>query len=182
MQVEPFLISIDKTTGLWSIVGHDHLREMSATRTMQESVVGKFAANWFTISNIESDNDAMWQTCEREACNTYDYKQENENMCALFCATSGEVFTKFVYNVVPDYVNRAAVGETWAMDMSTVVITPDGAVTESGGSWQISAQVVSSVTGPMDILAFATVARMQGAYPQTLGFYVKEFNAYRINK
>ncbi len=181
-RVEPFLISVDKTTGLWSIVGHHHMREMPAVRTMQESVVAKFAVNWFSISATESENTARWQSCDATTCASDEYIARSDRMCAISCATSGELFNRFIYDVVPDYTARVAAGETWRIDMDTLIITPDGEITERGGAWRISAQITSNLVGTIDVLAFATTAREVGSYPATLGFYVQDFNAYRMNK
>ncbi len=188
--VDPFLISINQTTGLWSIARHEHLRddgghnhavEMSAVQTIQESVVGNFAANWFTISAEAAENNAMWQSCEQATCASDEFIARTDNMCALSCAAAGDVFSQFLYNVVPDYTARVAAGEQWILDMDTLVITPSGIVSPNGGVWQISGQVISSTQGKIDVLAFATVGRQQDAYPDTLGYHITSFNAYRIN-
>lgn len=182
-RVDPFLISINNLTGQWSIVGHPHGQlQHNAMRTMQESVVGNFAADWFTISSDADENTAMWQTCDRdEYCQTDDILTYGDKTCALYCAAGEDIFSRFIYNVVPDYQNRAAAGERITLNMETIQIEPMGQVNENGGTWRLTATVQSNLSGETNIIAFAKVARDTKFYPRTLGFYVADFNAYNIN-
>lgn len=182
-RVDPFIISINQITGQWEIVGHSHGDfEFSAIRTMQESVVGNFAINWFAISADASENNAIWQTCDRtETCQSDDKLTFGDKTCAIYCASGEDVFSRFVYYVVPDYLLRMENGERIALDMETLQMAPVGQITDLGGTWRIQATLQSNLTGDMKIIAFAKVARNTTNYPRTLGFYVADFNAYRIN-
>lgn len=82
---------------------------------------------------------------------------------------------------MPKYQLRAEMGETWKFDTSLMQITPIDPVSQNGGAWQIQATVISSDSGPISIIAYARVARDKHMYPQTMGFYISDFNAYRLN-
>lgn len=182
-RVDPFIISINQITGQWEIVGHSHGDfEYSPNRTMQESVVGNFAQNWFTISADMDENNAMWKTCDRnETCQADDKLSYGDKTCALYCASGEDVFSRFVYNVVPDYLMRADGSERIAVNMETLQISPIGQISDNGGTYRVQATLQSNLTGEMNVIAFAKVARNTSGYPRTLGFYVADFNAYRIN-
>ncbi len=158
------------------------MREFPALRTLQESVVMKFAANWFRISETDAENQARWDTCDQATCASDEYTARADGMCALSCAASNDLFVRFVQDVAPDYTMRMAAGETWVLDINTLNVIPDGPITTDGGLWRISGQIISNLVGRIDVLAFATVGRNQNAYPTTLGFYVQDFNAYRTSK
>ena len=52
-RIDPFIVEIDKLTGQWTVVGHSHGNgpiEYSAKMALQESVLGNFTANWFSVS------------------------------------------------------------------------------------------------------------------------------------
>ncbi len=179
--VEPFIISIDKITGAWSIVGHPHGQmAYSATRTMQESVIANFTRDWFTVSG-DADNIAMWQSCEREQCRSDDAPAHTDKTCAMYCAASDSVFNTFVYNVIPNWQDVAARGGRMTVDTTSMQIAPIGQITKNGGTWSIQATVSSTLDGDMQIIAFAKVARQTSWYPRTLGYYIAGFNTYRLN-
>ena len=184
-QIDPFIVSIDELTGQWTVVGHSHGNgpiEYPAIQSLQQSVVGNFAANWFTISENAADNDAMWQTCERaSACGTENTHSYDDKTCALYCASGEELFNHFIYDVIPDYQARVAAGERWVVDKTEFQMEPAGKISNDGGTWRISATIQSNLSGDMSIIAFAKVARNAQMYPQTLGYYVADFNAYKVN-
>lgn len=183
-RIHPFLISVDNMTGTWAIVGHDHGRKtMSATRTLQESVVGNVVRDWLFISDNPAVNDALWRTCDRTAdCGAGDAEIARAGReCAIYCTVSDDLFSRFVYDVIPDYQARVAAGERWVMDMDTINIAPTSDVGISGGTWRVTASVVSNISAQMNIIAYVKVARNPRLYPRTLGFYVVDFNAYKLN-
>lgn len=184
-RVDPFIVSVDDITGQWTVVGHSHGNgpiEYPALWSFQQSVVGNFAANWFTISEITSENDAMWQTCKRdEMCGEKSKRGFDDKTCTLFCSSGEELFNRFIYDVVPDYQSRVAKGEYWVVDKTQFQIEPAGEINVSGGTWRILATIKSNISGDMTVFAFAKVARNPENYPQTLGYYVADFNAYKIN-
>ena len=56
---------------------------------------------------------------------------------------------------------------------------PSGKITKDGGTWIVRTSVRSNLNGDFDVIAYVKIARDMERYPQTLGFYVTEFNAYR---
>lgn len=178
--IHPFLVSVNDITGRWEIVGHHHTetREITTTQSLQESVIGKFLEYRFRITDDELFNENIWRACDR----TVECTPENNAVaCLLYCLSGDKLYTDFVSNVVPGYQGRVTQGEMWTADMSSVQMLPIGEITTAGGTWQVRMTVRSTLLGPIKILAFATVAQDLTLYPKTLGYYVKEFNAYKIN-
>lgn len=171
----PFLISANGDSGEWSVVGRTLPDlEYSIERTMQESVIGNFTKLWFNISIDADENNDRWQKCERMNCT-------GGGTCAIYCAASDELFSRFMYEVLPDYQARLDNGETWSVDEKSMVILPAGMVSELGGTWQVQVNVNSNLNNLIQVKAFVKVARNNAYYPQTMGFYVADFNAYRVN-
>jgi len=184
-KIDPFLISTNDVTGQWVDVGHFHgsgLLEFSTLRTMQESVVGNFAANWFIISEDPESNEALWKTCDRyTGCIGENTPAYGNNECAIFCITGEELFSKFIYEIVPDYQDRFANGERWTFDKANMQIEPAGNFSSAGGTWLLHANIKSNMSEDINIVAFVKIARNPTYYPQNLGYYVADFNAYKIN-
>ena len=184
-KVHPFLISVNNVTGKWEIIGHQHseIKQLSAMQTLQEATVGKFIRNWFLIADKPKVNNAIWQSCNRsEQCNPQTKSGEDDGKCALYCLISDDLYDDFTNIVLPNYQDRARNGETWAANLSAMKLSPIGVITADGGVWQINVQIISSKTStPIDVLAYAKVSRDMSLYPQTLGFYVTEFDAYKLN-
>ncbi len=182
LKIHPFLISVNNITGQWRIIGHEHedIREITATRSLQESVVGKFLQTWFLVAPNDDLNQALWKSCERQNCINRTMIEDNE--CGLYCITGEQLYQTFVENVVPVYQTQFASGEFWALDTNTIQLTPIGDINAGGGTWQIRASIFSSVSStPIDILAYAVVKISPNLYPQTLGYYIENFNAYKMN-
>ncbi len=178
----PFLISTNNDTGEWTLVGRtSETLEYSATRTIQESVIGNFARDWFLVSDNIAENDKAWKKCEREECAASDAVMFGTRDCAIYCAAGDDVYSRFSYDIVPDYKSRTASGEIVELDEQSMVISPAGRISENGGTWQFTATVYSSVRGSMSVKAFVKIARNDNNFPQTMGFYIADFNAYRMN-
>ena len=184
-RIDPFIVSIDKLTGAWTVVGHSHgnaPRQYSAVNLMQQSVVVNFAANWFSISDDAMINDALWQSCDRiDDCGVKSNLKYGEKKCALYCATGEELFNNFIYDIVPKYQTRFISGEKWVVDVTQIDIEPAGVIGNNGGTWRVYATIQSNISGDIDVVAFAKVAKNTEKYPKTLGFYVADFNAYKID-
>ena len=184
-RIDPFLVSIDDFTGQWTVVGHSHGNgpvEYRALWLMQQSVIGNFITNWFTISEDESENEELWKTCKRtEACGAESVRGYDDKSCALFCITGEDLFSHFIYDIVPDYQNRVLNGERWFVEKTDFQIEPAGEIKEAGGTWRVTGNIKTNILGDMEIIAFVKVVRNTSLYPQTLGYYVADFNAYRIN-
>lgn len=184
VRVHPFLVSVNDITGQWEIVGHQHgiSREMTSDRLLQESVIGKFMRNWFWIAENQDINTARWNKCERATdCSPENKSGVETGACGIYCITGDDIFSRFTSDVKPEYQSRILNGETWRIDMSSIQMNPIGEVTPNGGAWQISATILSNKNAPIKILAYATVASNADSYPQTLGYYVADFNAYKMN-
>ena len=185
VKVHPFLVSINNITGRWEIVGHEHedVRRVPTKRSLQESVIGKFLRSWFFVSNVESTRNEMWKSCERNVSCSPDYGETGGAMeCALYCVSSDALYEKFITNVVPGYLERINAGEFWTLVSSSIQITPIGEILDQGNTWQVRAQLKSNLSDvPINILAYAVVKRDNNTYPQTLGYYVSDFNAYKMN-
>ena len=177
-QVHPFLGSIDNVTGAWSVVGHDHgERTITANRAMQESVIAEFTKNWFTVSLNQSENDDLWYGfAEKAECNA-DNRPTNAQ---IFCASGEELYNYFIYNVVPKYQEHIAAGEAWSVDVDKIYVNETADVTDGGGTWRVLAQIDSGLYGPIQVMAYITLGNDMINYPSTLGFYVADFNAYRM--
>ena len=183
-RIDPFIVTIDGLTGQWQTLDHSHNNgpiEYTALESLQESVLGNFAMAWFTISDNDDENTRTWQTCDRNTDCVNDVRPYGDLTCALYCITGENLFTEFTYNVIPDYQSRRTMGERWVIDRAQILIEPAGEIRENGGTWRMTATIQSNINGQMDIVAFAKVARNMERYPQTLGYYVADFNAYKIN-
>lgn len=177
-RVHPFLVAVNETPNEWRIVGHDHgKRTLTYVRALQESVVGKFTELRFHISGDERTNDMMWTPCDVAT----DCATSGTGRCRLFCAGGEDVFSKFHDYVLPDYRARADAGERWSVDMETIRISPVGQIQENGGVWRVRVTIISNLTAPINVIAYARVARDIKKYPRTLGYYVMDFNAYRMD-
>lgn len=182
--VHPFLVSIDNITGQWAVVGHNHgrVREITTAQSLQESVIGKFIQYWFWVSASDNVNAALWRSCDREKqCNPENKTGIDTEECAIYCMAGEDIYSRFVASVVPDYQSRVVNGETWLVDMASIKTTPIGAIQDTGGMWQVRASVYSNKSGAIKILAYVRLARDAAQFPQTMGYYVSDFNAYKIN-
>lgn len=183
VHVHPFLISVNEITGQWEIVGHQHtdVKEMSTVRTLQESVIGKFLEYHFFVTEDANFNANIWQPCDRKQhCNPETRVGMASEACSLYCLSSDNIHDDFIKNIVPQYQQMFTTGEIWTLDTKSVEMTPISEITSSGGLWQIRAKINSSLFGPIKILAYANVLQNLELYPQTLGYYIAEFNAYKI--
>ncbi len=196
-RVDPFLISINPVTGAWNLVGHSHgTQTISPTRAVQESVVGRFVQNWFTISAASAMNEARWQPCRRNDVDE-DTPQDIEfanNTYAVSCSADESVYAYFISEIVPEYRMRVQNGEQWAIDTARMQIEPIAIPKTGGGmfsrpvqtfdhgaTWRMWATVKSNISGDMNIVAYINVKRDAGKHPENLGFYVADFNAYKLD-
>ncbi len=176
------MIAVDADTGVWSMVGRGAWTiDYSVERTMQESVVGRFMENWLTIAEDADENIAAWGKCSRDDCNSGDGLLYGTRRCAIYCHSGDDIFNRFTYNVVNHYTTRAASGETWIPNTTTMQITPIDRITDAGGTWRVLATVESNQNGPFRVEAFVKLARNIENYPAGMGFYITDFNAYRID-
>jgi len=184
IMVEPLLVSINRTSGQWSVINRSVSvpSEYSRQYMMQESVVGNFFQNWFLISDDANENDAVWRAdCAAHECTGAETMAYDGHECALACGAGADLYKKFVSDVMPDYHLRATAGETWHVDVDTIQANPVIPDYENGGeTWMVRATVISNVNYAFDVVAFVRLGRMANMYPMTMGYYVADFNAYRI--
>ena len=91
-----------------------------------------------------------------------------------------DLYKNFTENVLPTYETAISFGEKWRVNPSRIDIEPTDNITSKGGTWIVRTRVYSN-NGEFDIVAYIDVARNESVYPQTLGYYVSGFNAYREN-
>jgi hypothetical protein len=184
VQIHPFLISVNDITGQWEVIGHQHgaQQQMTSTRALQESVIGKFIRNWFLITDNDNFNTDIWSSCDRETeCNPNDKRYAGADKCNIYCITSQEVYDTFSKHLQPLYQSYFDEGVTWQPNMRTLRMIPIGEIKDIGGTWQVRATIITNASQQIDILAYAKVERNQDLYPQTLGYYIADFNAYKVN-
>ena len=179
VHVEPYILATGGVNDQWQIVrpgGEVPVTEMTEPQIFQESLVWEFANNWFTISRNSDLNTNMWDiSCKRADCDTFD----GSTPCRLFCATGDDLFRRFRQDVLPTYENMVASGDYMSPIENSIRIAPVGRVTDAGGTWRVQ-MLVSTNGGTMQIMAYAKVARNIRSYPKTMGYYVADFNAYRV--
>ena len=178
--VHPFLVSVDEFTGQWRLVGHDHgERTITKNHAMQESVIAHFTRDWFTVSLDASENDNLWYGySQRSECNDNNVSERGK----IYCTSGEELYNHFIYNIVPDYQELIAAGETLSLSLSDIYVDPTGDVTDNGGTWRVMADLESNQSGTITVMAYVKLGRNIELYPNTLGFYVMDFDAYNIGE
>jgi len=184
MRVAPVVINVDGVRGEWRLVGRDAPEEnVPYYQSMQRALVGIFTEKWFTVSTDADVNEMHWKSCSRtDVCSrTVANTFWNDAGCDIYCISGESMYQNFVTNVVPLYRARAEFGERWYVDVPRMEITPNGAITQNGGSWVVNARVRSNLNGDFNIIAYVKVVHDDTSrYPQTLGYYVTGFNSYRM--
>ena len=175
--IHPFLVSIDNFTGAWQVVGHDHgERTISRNRAMQESVIAKFTKNWFSVSANLSENDDMWYGfSEKSECNADNVPDRAQ----IYCNASEDLYNKFINNIVPDYRMLAENGTTWSVDIDDIYVSATGDVTDTGGTWRVITNIKSNIGDNIPVISYVTLGTDYENYPQNMGFYITDFNAYK---
>lgn len=184
VHVHPFLVAVNNVTGQWEIIGHQHDTHihMTADRALQESLLGQFVRTWFSVTENSEFNSDAWAECNREnECNPNNKHYVGNERCTLYCISSPDIYKTFISAVVPVHQMHATQNEFWRPDMSMAQFTPIGEITENGGTWQIRATIFSNISLPIEILAYAQINKDPDVYPKNMGYYVAEFNAYKIN-
>ncbi|MFQ6739646.1 MAG: VirB8/TrbF family protein [Alphaproteobacteria bacterium] len=177
--IHPFLIYINRLTGQWIVVSHQHgQKSVTRARALQESLIYDFTNNWFTIYPDDKKNEIMWSKCDRR---TGCVQRGKLNLrCALYCDMADDMFEKFQTNVMPQYDMRYKSGERW--NMVSWVATPVFVVNDNGGNWTVYARINSNISGTFNIIAYVSVGYDIALHPNTMGYYVQSFNAYKLEK
>lgn len=178
----PFLISVNPITEDWTVITYPGEKEkpVQQYKYIQERLVHDFVKDWFNISGDTDVNEQIWKKCSFDECKQSRQFNPNNKVCAISCRSSEAVFTEFTEKVVPNYRARIQQArEKWAIPSKKTLINPVMA-SEKNSKWQVYATVNSSVMGSFDVLIFVDVERNIDLYPSTFGYYINQFNAYRI--
>ncbi|MFQ6778433.1 MAG: hypothetical protein ACLRFI_04065 [Alphaproteobacteria bacterium] len=176
-QIHPFLVSDDFVTGRWDVIGHSHeetnnnVVQISSEQVIKESVLVKFAKNWFRISYNQQDNQNTWAMCapREDMCkNTNVFNVDFK--CALYCNSGDDLFAKFTNDVLPDYVERFQNGEAWHLD--NVFLKP---MDKNFNKWIVRGTVIPSIGEEFLIMAYAIF----DTKPENK-YIITDFNAYRL--
>jgi len=182
-RVEPYILATGGINDQWRVVmagGDTPTTQMTDAQIFQQSLLWQFTQNWFNISSNDEINNAIWKTdCERKQCLSTEIGPRN---CALFCATDDDTFFKFSNKVLPTYREYRTANVTWMADPQSMRIEPIGRISDDGGAWQIQITILTGGTGAIDVVAYAKVARNTKYFQNTIGYYVADFNAYRVSQ
>ena len=183
-RVEPYILATDGINDQWRIImagNETPTMHMTDAQLFQQSLVWRFTQDWFSISPNRARNIARWNTeCKREYCISDDADTKN---CSIYCSSGDDLFYRFSTNVLPQYQAYATAGATWLPVSESMRIDPIGNVSEHGGAWRIQMTILTDGgNGAMDIIAYAKVARNNKYYPAHRGYYVADFNAYRVSQ
>jgi len=176
----PFLISTDPLTSEWTVVAYPE-KDIKITRDkiIQETLVRNYVIYWFSINKNNMINEAMWQQCEPSDCENPDQYNPKNYKCTLFCNSSEELFQQFYNKVLPEYRDRINQASE-VINVVSQLITPPTDNNNKTFVWQSYVTLESSVNKLFNVLAFVELGYNPGTHPATLGYYVKDFNAYRI--
>ena len=180
VRVEPYILTTNGVNDQWQIIKPGQERptiEMTGNQAIQQSLVWKFVQDWFAISQDPNTNTEMWDnSCRRTDCDTSDATTP----CKIYCTTSDDLFRRFHEDILPTYEDAATNGRYWTPIVNSIRTSPVGRVADVGGTWRVEASVSIGNGETMDILAYAKVARNPKSYTKTTGYYIADFNAYRI--
>jgi hypothetical protein len=177
----PFIISTNSQTGEWVLIGQNSGElEYSATRTIQESIVLNFVSDWFTILPDKNENESRWERCDRSICSDGTSFVFGSRLCTLYCSSGDDVYTRFSTNILPRYREYAENGGLWTVFDSDINITPIGKISDNGGTWRVDTIIHANDSDDFKIQVFIKIARNMNYYPGTMGFYVADFNAYKL--
>ena len=178
----PFLISINPITEDWTVIAYpgDKGKPIPQYQYIQEKLVHDFVKDWFTISGDMNINEDIWARCTTDECKNPEQFNPMNKHCVLACKSDSSVFTDFAKNVIPNYRARIKqAGETWIIPPKGILINQIF-TSEKSSKWQVYAAVHSSLQGDFDVLIFVDVERDTDLYPATFGYYINQFNSYRI--
>ena len=184
-KIDPTIIYINPDRGVWEVVGKNQsTKSVEYYYSVQQSLVGVFTQKWFTISTNPEINENLWTACNREmdCSKRVERTFRNTTKCELYCISSDSMYNKFKSSVLPLYEINVSFGERWMPSMRTLSVSPSGHITEDGGTWLVRINVQSNIKGTFSVLAYAKVGRDVNRYPQTLGYYISDFNSYRVQE
>ena len=181
----PFLISVNPITEDWTVIAYPGEKEKPVPQYqyIQEKLVHDFVKDWFTISENKKTNEDIWKKCSEEECKQSEQFNPMNKVCAISCKSNEKVFESFSTKVIPNYQDRIAqANEKWSILPSKGILINQNIVSENRSRWQVYAVINSSVFGNFDVLVFVDVERNIDLYPATFGYYISQFNSYRITQ
>ena len=181
VRVEPYILATGGINDEWVVIAPSNERpriEMSRNQVIQQSLLWKFVQDWFLISKDKEVNAKLWDSsCQRTDCDTSD----TLTPCKIFCAVGDELFRRFKQDVLPTYEKIVSNTDSWSPNVDSIRITPVGRVSDAGGTWRVELSVTRGDGTIMNILAYAKIAQSRKFHDSTMGYYITDFNAYRIN-
>ena len=178
--VSPFLISFQPNGERWTMVAYNnHKKEIPAYYVVQESLVYNFARNWFTISTNPKDNQQNWANCSQtpEVCTETTGRLDS---CTIFCNCDHKVFDSFEKVVLPTY-NSFGKGVSWVVkNISVAPLYSAESIAKTYGIWKLNV-LVDTGMGTATFVGYAHVKQDEHNYPKTMGYYISDFNTYRMN-
>ena len=181
IRVEPYILTTGGINDEWQIVTQSNNRpqiEMTRSQVVQQSLIWKFVQDWFLISNEPDINAQLWDSsCQRTNCETTDAS----NPCKIFCNAGDDLFRRFSEDILPTYEQMAANGEYTSPNVDSIRIAPVGYVSDAGGTWRVEMSVATNYDNQIDIMAYVKVAKSGKYHDSTMGYYIADFSAYRIN-
>ena len=180
----PFLISVNPVTEDWNVIAYPGEKEkpIPQYQFIQEKLVHDFVKDWFTISDNMEINEAIWAKCSDGECEDSEQFNPTTKKCAISCKSDASVFDVFTKNIVSNYRARISqANEKWSISQKGLLINL-AMMSENNSKWQVYATVNSSVMGFFDVLIFIDVERNVNLYPATFGYYISQFNSYRMIK
>ena len=176
----PFLVSIRPNGERWQLVEYNKRNtEISSYYVFQEALLNKFVHNWFLISDNNLLNDANWANCSGnpDVCND----NVATDVCSIYCTCDKQVFNSFETVVLPVYKELTAMAVPAVWEVKELSITPITEIKKSGGNWQLDILVTTN-TGVIKFVGYAkTSYDSVDKYPKTMGYYVSDFNTYRMS-
>lgn len=178
----PLLIASDPMTSDWTIFAYpEKTRKITSGEIIQENLVRKYVEYWFNINTDQAVNESLWKMCENNDCNSLEQYDPMNKQCALFCSSGSELFHKFTEKIIPEYYARIE-QKAETMRVISQLITPPAYAESASNVWQSFATIDSSLNGRFSVLIFLELGQdKKERYPANLGYYIKDFNAYRMS-
>ena len=183
MRTEPYILATGGINDQWRIVmATGEKQKMTDAQLFQQSLIWRFTQNWFNISPNPEINAAVWDTeCKREQCLS---DEIDSKRCAIFCSSGDDLFYRFSTDVLPHLHAYQESNAMWMVVPESMRIEPVGHISENSGVWRVMLTILTGGTGAMDIVAYAHIERERTPrfFPSTRGYYVADFNAYRVSQ
>lgn len=184
----PFLISSDPITSEWTVIAYpEKTIKFTKDEIIQEKLVRNYVDYWFTITKNDKRNESLWQKCNPDDCKAPNQYEPQNYKCALYCASSDKLFEQFTDKILPEYRGRVdQASEVISVKSQLITMPPvlysNQDMCKRGKTNLLQSYITleSSVNGLFNVLAFVEIGCEQGMHPATLGYYVKDFNSYRM--